>query len=200
MSGQDYLEDAWDAVPEGAEPEAFAERRDFLLGHVRPGMRVLDVGCGEGAFSAALQEAGARPIALDVADEPLNRLRERFPQLDDVRRATAGEDLPVADGEVDVAWAGEVIEHALDAGALIRQLWLALKPGGVALVTTPDHPRRLRLKLALSDKAFDRHFWPHNGHVHFFTRRTLRDVLEMGGFEDVAVDARRGRLYAVARR
>lgn len=64
----EWFEDVWAAVPEGAEPEAFALRRDFLLSELPPGARVLDVGCGEGAFSAAMAEAGARPVAVDGAD------------------------------------------------------------------------------------------------------------------------------------
>ena len=50
----DWREAVWRAVPEGAEPERFAERRAFLLDRVAPGARVLDLGCGDGAFAAAL--------------------------------------------------------------------------------------------------------------------------------------------------
>jgi cyclopropane fatty-acyl-phospholipid synthase-like methyltransferase len=90
MAGQAYLDAVWDAVPEGAEPELFAERRTFLLDHVEPGDVVLDIGCGEGAFAAAMAERDATPICVEVADEPLRRLRARFPQLTDTRRAVAG--------------------------------------------------------------------------------------------------------------
>ena len=65
----------------------------FLLAHVRPGQAVLDVGCGAGEFSAALLEAGARPIAVDVAREALRRARERVPGLD-ARLWEPGEPLP----------------------------------------------------------------------------------------------------------
>jgi cyclopropane fatty-acyl-phospholipid synthase-like methyltransferase len=55
---QDWRDAVWSAVPEGAEPERFAARRAFLLAHVASGQRVLDLGCGDGAFAAALLEAG----------------------------------------------------------------------------------------------------------------------------------------------
>ena len=49
----------WEALPADAQPERFAERRAFLLAHVRAGERVLDLGCGAGEFSVALAQAGA---------------------------------------------------------------------------------------------------------------------------------------------
>jgi ubiquinone/menaquinone biosynthesis C-methylase UbiE len=198
MAGQPYLDAVWDAVPEGAEPELLAERRAFLFEHVRPGMTVLDVGAGEGAFAAALAELGARPICVDVADEPLRRLRARFPGLE-ARRGQAGEELPVADREVDAVWAGEVIEHVVDTGAFATELRRVLKPGGPLLLTTPDHPRRLLLKFALRPRAFEDHVWPYADHLRFFTRRTLRMVLEDAGFDDVRITSRHGHLHAVAR-
>ncbi|HEV3000989.1 MAG TPA: class I SAM-dependent methyltransferase [Solirubrobacteraceae bacterium] len=193
-----WFEDVWAAVPEGAEPEAFALRRDFLLAHLPAGARVLDVGCGEGAFSATMAGAGARPVAVDVADEPLRRLRARFPSLEDVRRAHAGRPLPLADGEVDAAWAGEVIEHVVDVGAFCAELRRVVRPGGPLILTTPDHPRALLLRLAARRRAFEDHFHPYADHLRFFTARTLTVVLRDAGFEDVRVRRRRGRLLALA--
>jgi 2-polyprenyl-3-methyl-5-hydroxy-6-metoxy-1,4-benzoquinol methylase len=199
MAGQDYLDAVWDAVPEGAEPEHFATRSRFLLGHAEPGQTVLDVGCGEGWFSAALAGHGATPIAVDVADEPLRRLRARFPQVTDVRRATAGEELPVAGREADLVWAGEVFEHVVDVGALATELRRVLKPGGALLVTTPDHPWRLLARWALRPRAFERDVHPYADHLRFFRARTLRMVLADAGFDDVEVRAVEGHLHAVAR-
>ena len=194
-----YVDDVWDAVPEGAEPELFALRRDFLLAYVEPGLRVLDVGCGEGAFSAALLAAGARPVAVDVADEPLRRLRGRFPDLDDVRRAHIGEPLPLTDDEVDAAWAGEVIEHVVDVGAFCSELRRVVKPGGRLILTTPDHPRTLLARLAVRPEAFDEHFDPYTDHVRFFSGRTLTRVLEDAGFTNaVEIESKKGHLLACA--
>jgi 2-polyprenyl-3-methyl-5-hydroxy-6-metoxy-1,4-benzoquinol methylase len=193
-----YLEDVWAAVPEGAEPEAFALRRDFLLAHLPRGARVVDVGCGEGAFSAAMAAAGARPIAVDVADEPLRRLRARFPEVVDVRRARAGEPLPLDDGEAEAAWVGEVVEHVHDVGAFCSELRRVVRPGGPVLLTTPDHPLWLRLRLALDRRAFEDHFHPYADHVRFFTAATLERVLADAGFASVELRRRGGRLLARA--
>jgi 2-polyprenyl-3-methyl-5-hydroxy-6-metoxy-1,4-benzoquinol methylase len=194
----DYLDDVWAAVPEGAEPELFGVRRDFLLAHLPDGARVADVGCGEGAFSAAMAEAGARPVAIDVADEPLRRLRARFPQLSDVRRTTAGEPLPLQDGEVDAVWAGEVVEHVVDVGAFCSELRRVLMPGGPLLLTTPDHRRRLLVRFALKPDRFEEHFSPYADHLRFFTATTLRRVLSDAGFETVALTRAGGHLLACA--
>jgi 2-polyprenyl-3-methyl-5-hydroxy-6-metoxy-1,4-benzoquinol methylase len=199
VAGQAYLDAVWDAVPEGAEPEGFAARLAFLLEHVSPGDRVLDVGCGEGAFSAEIARAGALPTAIDVADEPLRRLRARFGDLTDVRRATAGEALPAAEDEADVVWSGEVIEHVVDVGAFARDLRRVLRPGGRLVLTTPDHPRRLLARFAIRPRVFDEHVWPYADHLRFFTRRTLAMVLTDAGFADVRVTPSRGSLRAVAR-
>lgn len=195
---QSYIDDVWAAVPEGAEPEHFALRRDFLLRHLPDGARVLDVGCGEGAFSAAMAGAGARPVAVDVADEPLDRLRRRFPQLDDVRRAHAGEPLPLREEEVDAVWAGEVVEHVVDVGAFCSELRRVLRPAGPLLLTTPDHPRRLLTRFALRPAAFEDHFNPYADHLRFFTARTLIRVLEDAGFATVALTRTKGHLLACA--
>jgi len=199
MADQAYINAVWEAVPEGAEPELFDVRRTFLLDHVEPGDQVLDVGCGEGAFADAIAGLDAVPICVEVADEPLRRLRARFPHLNDVRRAAAGEPLPLADAEADAVWAGEVVEHVVDVGAFATELRRVLKPGGPLVLTTPDHNRALLARFAANPHLFDEHFWPYADHLRFFTSRTLTTVLDDAGFADVTLTSEHGHLMAVAR-
>ncbi len=193
----DYFDRIWERVPEGAVPERFAARRDFLLAGVRPGERVLDVGCGEGAFCAALAAAGARPVGVEVAAEPLRRARVRHPELE---LRLVGAELPFPAASFDVAWAGEVLEHVADGPGLLDELRRVLRPGGRLLITTPDHPRRLVLALALRRAAFERHFDPRADHLRFFTRRTLSLLLEEAGFSAWRIVRRGGVLYAEVER
>jgi ubiquinone/menaquinone biosynthesis C-methylase UbiE len=192
------LSDAiWAALPAAAAPERFAFRRAYLCRHVTPGETVLDLGCGAGEFSEALLAHGAVPIAVDVADEALRRARERIPGLD-ARGWRAGEPLPVQDTSVDVVWAGEVIEHVVDVAPWLSEVRRVLRPRGTLLLTTPDHGIATMLALALSPRRLDAHFEPRSDHVRFFSRRTLRALLEDLGFDVAELRARRWTILARA--
>ena len=187
----------WEALPADATPARFAPRRAFMLGRVEAGDTVLDLGSGAGEFSAALVEAGVAPIAVDVAEEALRRARERVPGLD-ARLWRAGEPLPVEDASIDVVWAGEVIEHVVDVAPWLSEVRRVLRPGGTLLVTTPDHGAGTLLALALSPRRFAAHFEPRSDHVRFFSRRTLRELLDNLGFDVKELRARRSTILARA--
>ena len=205
MTGVDepWREAVWRGVPADARPERFAPRRAFLLAHVSAGDRVLDLGCGDGAFAAELVHAGCAVVAVDVAEEALRRARARVPGLDARRVAEAGP-LPLDEDAVDVVWAGEVLEHVADVVGLLAEVRRVLRWGGTLLVTTPFHGRVALAALALGGRV-EEHFDPRADHLRFFTERSLRGVLHDAGFAEVDVRAagglpllRRG-LHAVAR-
>lgn len=183
-----YREAVWLAVPEGAVPEAFAERRAFLLSAVPPHARVLDVGSGDGSFAAELAASGARVIGVDVAREAVERARRGVSQAE-FRLAPEDGPLPVEDDWADVAWAGEVLEHVVDVVGLLLEIRRVLVANGLLLVTTPAIGPLLARTSTLD---------PFADHVRFFTRRSLRAVLREAGFDDVVVHRRRSRLYAQA--
>jgi ubiquinone/menaquinone biosynthesis C-methylase UbiE len=197
-----WREAVWETVAEDAEPERFAARRAFLLDHVHAGDRVLDLGCGDGAFAAELVQAGCRAAAVDVAAEAVRRARERAPEAD-VRHVAEGDRLPFGEDDFDVVWAGEVLEHVADVVGLLAEVRRVLDWGGRILVTTPYHGRAALAALAV--RGVHEHFDPRADHLRFFTARTLRGVLVDAGFRHVEIEAvggppllRRG-LHASAR-
>ncbi len=202
MGRREYHEGLWQALPEGLQPPDLELRRRFLLDHVRAGERVLDVGCGEGSFAAALLDAHAEVVAVDVAEEPLRRARARHPGLD--ARLIDGEgSWPLEDASFDVVWAGEVIEHVADTAAWLSEARRVLRSGGRLLLSTPDHGARTRLRLMLSARAFAAHFDPRADHLRFYTRATLRELVREFGFDAVDVRSAAGRVLlarAVRRR
>jgi 2-polyprenyl-3-methyl-5-hydroxy-6-metoxy-1,4-benzoquinol methylase len=185
-TSEDYHEALWEAVPEGLEPVDFALRRDFLLGHVRAGERLLDVGCGEGRFAAELVKAGAEVVGIDVVAEPLRRARERHPELD-LRQMSAEGAWPLEDASFDAVWTGEVIEHVADTAGWLSEARRVLRSGGSLLLSTPDHGRLRMLRWALAPRAFEAHFDPRADHLRFYRSRTVSELLEDFGFQDVEV-------------
>ena len=157
MADSHYHERLWAGTPEGLEPSDFELRRRFLIAHVGVGDRVLDVGCGEGAFTAELARAGAHPIGIEVTDEPLRRARALHPELE-LRAVRAHGPWELQDASFDVVWAGEVIEHVLDTSAWLSEVRRVLRSGGKLLASTPDHGPLTLLGLALSPRAFAKSF------------------------------------------
>ena len=181
---RDLYEDVWREVPVELEPFAFARRRSFLLSHVASGERVLDLGCGDGAFCTQLAAVGVEAVGAEVAEAALARARERHPDIRFELVAERGP-LPFADAEFDAVWASEVIEHIADTGRWLSEVRRVLRPGGALLVTTPYHGRVKNLALALT--RFETHFDPLGQHLRFYTRRSLRDTLEQFGFERIEI-------------
>lgn len=188
MGARDYYESLWRSVPAGLAPSDLQLRLKFLLARVRPGENVLDVGCGEGRFTAELAAAGVHGVGIDVAEEPLRRARAAHHGVD-VRLVDVVESWPFADASFDAVWAGEVIEHVADTGGWLSEVRRVLRPGGRLLVSTPNHSRLVVLWLALSARAFDAHFDPRLDHLRFYSRRTLISLLEDFGFQDVSISA-----------
>ncbi len=203
MPSRAYHANLWERVPEGLTPVDARLREAFLLERVlavrersdcrsrgceiaEPPVRVLDVGCGEGHFAAALTRAALEVVAIDVAVEPLRRALERHPELD-ARLVESEAPLPFEDSSFDVVWAGETIEHVTDTSQWLSELRRVLRSGGTLLLSTPDHGPLSRLWLALSRSAFEARFDPRSDHLRFYTRRTLAVLLADFGFEDVAV-------------
>ena len=174
-----FYEDVWAELPDDPEPWAWERRRALLLAEARGGERVLDLGCGAGRFVAALREAGADPVGVEVAEAALERARRNVPGAD-LRLLEPGGGLPLAHGEVDLVWCSEVLEHVPDTVALLTEVRRVLAPGGRLLVTVPDHGLLRRTLIALV--RHEAHYDPLGQHVRFYTRRSLAQALEATGF------------------
>ena len=183
---KDYYEDLWERLPAELEPPSFDRRLAFLRGSVTAGDRALDVGCGTGEFTAALADAGAVPIGVEVAEAALERARARHPE-GDFRLVPLDGALPFEDGVFDLVWASEVIEHVSDTARWLSEVRRVLVPGGRLLVTTPSHGR---LRVALG--GIERFSEPLGDHLHLYTARSLRTLLDEYGFAEIEVRAVEG--------
>ena len=194
---REYYEERWATLPAELDVPLLEQRRAFLLAHARAGTRALDLGCGEGVFTALLAEAGADAVGVDVAEAALARARARHPGPEYLLAAPDGT-LPLADASFDLVWASEVIEHVGDTARWLSEVRRVLRSGGVLLLTTPDHRLLSRLRLALV--GWDTYFDPIGEHLRFYTRRSLTALLEDFGFAVEEARHVRGTLMVAARR
>jgi SAM-dependent methyltransferase len=178
---QDYYDDLWERLPDDLRPPEFELRRRFLRSGVRDADRALDLGCGDGAFTAELAGAGATAVGVDVAAAAIARAQARHPGLE-FRLAPIDGPLPFADGSFDVVWCSEVIEHVADTARWLSELRRVLVPAGRLLLSTPNHGR-VRLALGGIERFSD----PLGEHLHLYSRRSLARLLHEFGFREVSV-------------
>ena len=99
--------------------------------------RVLEVGCGEGRGVEVLLQRADRFTAVDKIGNALEALRTRFPEGKFIQM-----DLPplhgLADDSYDCVVSFQVIEHIKADAFFLREIHRVLKPGGLALITTPN--------------------------------------------------------------
>ncbi|MBV8941689.1 MAG: methyltransferase domain-containing protein [Solirubrobacterales bacterium] len=183
---KDYYEELWERLPDELYPPFFQLRRRFLQEHVRAGYRALDLGCGNGAFTAALEQAGAEAVGVDVAEEALRRARKAHPRMRFMLAPFEGP-LPLEDLAFDLVWASEVIEHVADTARWLSEVRRVLRPGGSLLVTTPNHSR-----LTILFRGLERFAEPLSDHLHLYTRKSLRETLERLHFRQIDVRAAGG--------
>lgn len=182
----EYHDRLWEEVPGDRALPHWGERLAFVLGEIQPGWRVLDLGCGDGRFSAEIAAAGAEVVGLDVSAEAIARARRRSPGLD-FRVVEPGARLPLDDGELDCVFTSHVICQVVDVAGFMGEVRRVLKPGGRLLLTTHCHGRVKDALAAL--RSFDARFAPLSPQVRFFTKRTLKDLAASFGFEQIDVRA-----------
>ncbi len=119
------------------------EAAAFLLPHLEPGMRILDLGCGPGTITVGLARyvAPADVVGVDRSDEVLTRARAHAAaqHMDRVRFVTASVyDLPFADSRFDVVYAHQLLQHLAEPVTALVEAHRVLRPGGYLAVRDGD--------------------------------------------------------------
>ena len=136
--------------------------------------RALDLGCGDGRTSAALQASGWDVVAMD--QDPASIEAARDAGVSDARVGTV-DDLPDDEGQFDAVVMSHVIEHLIAPGSVLAAIQDRLRPGGRLVVLTPNaasasHERFGGLWRGLEVPR----------HLQILTAQGLRRLLDDAGF------------------
>lgn len=183
--------DAWQRASRSAAHARRTAARNaaFLLPHLRPGMRLLDAGCGVGSITIGLAErvAPGEVIGVDIDAGTIEAARARakehgvtnvrFEQAD----ATA---LPFGDATFDAAFTHALLQHLPEPLAAVREIARVLKPGGVAGLADADYDGSV---IAPSTPALDASIaLMIRTHQNAHAGRHLRLLLHGAGFSATA--------------
>lgn len=161
------------------------ERIKIILDLVGTAKKVLDLGCFEGRLAKALVRQGNTVLGVDISEKMVQETRRKGIEaiVTDLERP-----LPLATASFDVAVAGEIIEHIFSTSLFLAEVHRVLKPDGFLVLTTPNLAalgRRLLLLLGKDPLTEVDCLGEAAGHVRYFVKESLLDLLERTGFRVV---------------
>ena len=157
--------------------EAVHERFLDLMGPPA-GRRLLDVGCGIGAFLARAQRRGWDVYGCDTSEHWAGLAQQRV----GAERVSHGEAASIiGDRTFDLVTMWDVIEHVYDPLPLLRELRAALAPGGRLFIRTPNIAYVLPVYGVRRRLGQPVELGPLN-HVVYFGARTMDRALRDAGF------------------
>jgi 2-polyprenyl-3-methyl-5-hydroxy-6-metoxy-1,4-benzoquinol methylase len=137
--------------------------------------KLLDVGCGNGAFLSRMREAGWEVSGIEPDPAAARQARERqgiqavFGTMEEAR---------FQDASFDAVTLSNVIEHVYDPFDLLSKCRRLLKTGGALVLLTPNLD-------SLGHQRFRRSWYSLDPprHLYLFSPRTLRDCCEKAGLQ-----------------
>jgi ubiquinone/menaquinone biosynthesis C-methylase UbiE len=160
--------------------------------HGLAGLRLLEVGCGDGPYLAAASHEDATVIAgVDISPLILREARQRVRREgrpDTVRLAAADAvALPLADASFDRLLATQVIEHVPRHEAALREMRRVLRPGSELVISTDHRDNRVTQALGWPARTVRRMLGRAEHHPAFlhrsYTRSGFLTLVRSAGFE-----------------
>lgn len=155
-----------------------------ILDRLQP-RRVIDIGAGNGSLSARLIQPGRVLVGVEYDREGYELARARWPGIPFYNFGVQDDpaELLLDQAPFDVVVSTEFVEHLYAPHLLPLYASAVLRDGGYLIVSTPFHGFWKNLALSLADQWDHHHtaLW-HGGHIKFWSRKTLTELLERHGF------------------
>ena len=163
----------------------WARRVKMLSSHLKPGMTVLELGCGTGSFTRELARSGADVVAIDVSPELLEMAKANCSAPNVQYQIQNAYALSYSEGAFDSVVGSSVLHH-LEVEKALRGAYRLLKPGGTIYFTEPN---MLNPQIAIQKNIpwIKRKLGDSPDETAFF-RWPLWRLLERTGYRDVRID------------
>lgn len=138
--------------------------------NLKPGFKILELGCGRGEFLESFQKAGLTCYGTDLSNYCSNA-NFNFICLD-----ISKENLPYQNNYFDVVYHKSFLEHFYSPHKIMKEACRVLKPGGRLIILTPDWGSTMKI------------FYEDFTHCRPYTARTLYDLLEIYGLSEIEAE------------
>ncbi len=168
------------------DPTPYRTHRQ-ALDRLRPGERVLEVGCSSGALTEQIRAKGCTIVGVEVRADAAEKARAYCEEVlvGDVERVP----LPWPAASFDVILLLDVLEHLVDPVPATRRFVPLLKPDGRLVVALPNVAHwRVRFRLLAGRFDYEDSGILDRTHLHFYTRKTAAELLVRSGLEIIETD------------
>lgn len=141
-----------------------------------PPLAIADLGAGEGSFALLLSQRAVRVIAVDSSARMIEVGREQALRngVKNVEfRLGDMEEIPIGDGEVELAFFSQSLHHALHPERALEESWRILAPGGRVMILDLVKHRYEEAREVYADEWLG------------FSEAELETMLQKAGFVDV---------------
>jgi 2-polyprenyl-3-methyl-5-hydroxy-6-metoxy-1,4-benzoquinol methylase len=151
--------------------------------HVPVGSTVCDYGCGAGFLTVHLAKR-FRTTGVDFSLRNVEATRTRLAGVTNFDGAMLAEEARTTGKVFDAVYLVETVEHLLeeDVEATLRGVYESLRPGGIAVVTTPNEERLADAEVFCPGCGHTFHRWQH---MRRFDAKGLVDFMSLGRFDCV---------------
>jgi 2-polyprenyl-3-methyl-5-hydroxy-6-metoxy-1,4-benzoquinol methylase len=162
--------------------------RDDLLSRISTSAKsILEFGCGEGVLGAALkQRQKCRVVGIEIDQRAVSLAKKR---LDDVYCGDVNEIVALLQERFDAIVGGDIVEHLDEPWTFLADLRRIAAPGAQLLLSLPNISHA-SIVADLLQGRFDYVYMGLTcaGHLRFFTKRTIEDLLTIAGWEVAAIE------------
>lgn len=161
---------------------------EWLLHHIKPSMRVLELGYGDGLVTQALLKAGADLTVLEGAGNLVKVARDKHPGLSCVHTLFENY-LPEPGQHFDLVLVSHVLEHVDDPVLLLQRIYNWMDYAGILVAVVPNKNsvhRQLAVLMGLQpelDTLSQRDLMV--GHQRVYSLQSLENHIRSAGFEIV---------------
>ncbi|MDH4182971.1 MAG: methyltransferase domain-containing protein [Nitrospinota bacterium] len=181
------------------QDEIAQQTAKMALSHARPGLRILDIGCGTGALMGHILPA-ARPsvaMAMDASAAMVRIAAQRLEPLGAGVIHARAEALPFSAGSFDIVVSSLAMQWVADIGPFLAQAARMLRPDGALVAATLGPGTFPELKLAVSAALEGKAGQRLNFAADFFpSTHRLKEELARAGFSAEVTQSLRPRQYA----
>jgi 2-polyprenyl-6-hydroxyphenyl methylase/3-demethylubiquinone-9 3-methyltransferase len=127
---------------------------EALFKHIRPGMKVLELGCSSGWLTTGLARCGAETHGIDISESAINMARNYAETIKNEISGTLTYEVAdlntveLAEEQYDIITVKGTLHHLPNTKHLMNQIHHALKPGGLLWICDFDGDETLRTALA----------------------------------------------------